>query len=158
MPELVRSVVVAAPATTTWLAATDWAAQGRWIPATVVQVGAGRGTATRGVESGVGVRLVARTGFGPFRFADPMEITGWDPPRRCEVRHHGRVVRGTGAFEVRSLAGDRSEFIWCEWLELPFGMGHAWAWRLLRPVSEWAVDVALRRFAAWAPSHPGVAD
>ena len=37
-----------------------------------------------------------------------MTITVWEPPRRAVVRHTGKVVRGSGAFEVEDLGPDRS--------------------------------------------------
>jgi hypothetical protein len=149
MTELVRSVAVDASAEQTWEAATDWVAQGEWMPGTTVALSPGPASGHRGV----GVRVVAHTGLGRLRFADPMEITLWDPPRRCEVRHDGRVVRGTGVFEVRALPGGRSEFVWSEQLTLPFGVVGSAGWRVLRPVVERGFDVALRRFAAWVPIH-----
>ena len=36
-----------------------------------------------------------------------MTIVVWEPPHRAVVRHTGRVVRGSGAFEVRELVGGR---------------------------------------------------
>jgi hypothetical protein len=47
-----------------------------------------------------------------------MIVTEWDPPRRCVVRHTGKVVRGDGIFEVVPH-GELTEFRWTELVELP---------------------------------------
>ena len=90
-----------------WQTAMDWSRQREWIPATTVQGG-----------TGTGAEVAARTAVGPIGFTDTMIVTEWDPPRRCIVRHTGRVVRGGGIFEVVP-AGDLSEFRWTELVELP---------------------------------------
>ncbi len=133
-------VEIDAPARQVWDAVVDWPAQGRWILATRVR-------ATRGTGRAVGDRVTAVTGFGRLAVADEFEITEWDPPRRCVVRHLGRVVRGTGTFEVVPESPARSRFIWSEDLELPLGrLGRA-GWPLARPVFAAGVSRSLQRFA-----------
>src|SRR5207248_3710582 len=83
--DLVLSVDVEAPAGTTWLALTDWTRQGEWLLATEVKVVEGNGRS-------VGSRLAAFTGVAGIGFTDTMEITSWEPPVRCAVRHLGTVV------------------------------------------------------------------
>ena len=95
--ELAVPVDIEAPAETAWQVVTDWPAQGEWILGTTVTVD-GAGDAR-----GLGGRFSAFTGVGPLGFTDPMEVTEWDPPRRCVVTHLGRVVRGDGVFEVVAL-------------------------------------------------------
>ena len=90
--------IVAVPAERAWQVLTDWERQGDWIPATRVR-------STDGHQ--VGGRIEAWTGLGPVGFLDVMTITAWDPPRRCEVLHTGRVVRGPGVFAVDPLTGNR---------------------------------------------------
>lgn len=140
------SVEVDAPVEQTWAAATDWARQGEWMLATSV-------TGEAATTVGVGGQLEAVTGLGRFGVRDPMTITSWDPPRRCEVLHTGRVVRGTGVFAVRPLGGGRSAFDWSEELELPLGLLGRAGWRLVRPLLVLGVRVSLRRFAAWAEGY-----
>jgi polyketide cyclase/dehydrase/lipid transport protein len=85
---------------------------------------------------------------------DTMLITAWEFPRRVDVRHTGRVVRGTGTFQVRPRAGGGSTFVWTEGLDLPLGaLGRA-GWPLVRPVMAAGVRFSLRRFAAFAEQHP----
>jgi uncharacterized protein YndB with AHSA1/START domain len=142
LDEIVLEVDVAAPAERTWAAATDWDRQGEWMLGTRV-------SATKQDGRGVGGGIRAVTGFGPFRMVDTMEITGWTPPHGAYVRHTGRVVRGTGAFEVRERPGG-STFVWSEKLDLPLGRLGRLGFRLVRPVFGWGLRRSLRSFATWA--------
>lgn len=137
--ELVLTVHVNAPVETTWRAVTDWPTQGEWMLGTVVT----------GTGSAVGGTLEAYTGRKPFGFLDTMEITVWEPPHRCEVLHTGRIVKGTGVFEVREAPGG-SELIWSEVLELPLGALGRLGWPLVRPFFKKGVELSLNRFAKYA--------
>jgi carbon monoxide dehydrogenase subunit G len=132
--EISVSTDVAAPAERVWDVVTDWERQGDWVPATTVHVlsGDGRGT---------GSRLLAFTGFADIGFADAMEITVWDPPRLCRVRHTGKLLRGTGDFAVEPRGPSRSVFVWSERLDPPFGPVGRVGLTLLAP----AVRLGLRR-------------
>jgi len=134
--EIVARVTVPADPERVWRAATDWSRQREWIWGTRVTGG-----------QGVGAEVTGWTGVGPVGFTDTMVITEWDPPRRCVVRHTGRVVRGAGVFEV-SGRGSESEFRWAEELDLPLpaALG-ALAGLLIRPVAGWGLRTSLRRFA-----------
>lgn len=137
---LVLRTDVDAPVEQTWAAAVDWAGQGEWMLGTTV-----RPTALGG--QGVGGRMEAFTGFGRVGFLDSMQITLWEPPHRCHVVHTGRVVRGTGAFEVEPRGDGRSTFVWREDLDLPLGLLGRLGWPLVRPVFAYGVRLSLRRFA-----------
>jgi hypothetical protein len=147
MVELTVAVEVATGQEQTWRAATDWPRQGDWIPLTTVRV-------THGDGHRIGDRVVARTALGPVGFDDPMEITGWQPPHRCDVVHHGRVVRGTGIFTVEPSTTGGSRFVWTECLDLPFGRAGQVAFGLVRPLAVLSLRAALRRFARFAASAP----
>ena len=135
------SIEVDVPAETTWAVVTDWAAQGDWIPLTKVAV-------EPGSPAELGARLVARTGIGRLAVVDPMDIDVWEPPHRCEVAHHGRIVTGRGVFLVDELPGDRSRFTW---QEIPEATGVQGAVeRVGAPASRWALRVAARRLARLA--------
>jgi hypothetical protein len=145
--DLILTIPVHADPDTTWLAATDWARQGEWIPATRVEVTGGDGRS-------VGSTLAARTAVGPVGFTDTMEITEWDPVgRRCVVRHTGKVVRGGGVFAVSAAPGGGSVFHWSELLDLPLGRVGELGWPVARPVAAAGVRVALRRFARFAETY-----
>jgi Polyketide cyclase / dehydrase and lipid transport len=124
-----------------WRTAVDWPRQHEWI----------WGTRVRGGH-GTGAEVIGRTGIGPIGFTDRMVITEWDPPHRCVLRHTGRVVRGTGTFEV-APRGPRSEFRWIEHIQLPVppSVG-VLAGRAIVPIAEWGLRSSLRRFARLLPS------
>lgn len=141
--EVTEEVDVAASPAATWAAITDWARQGEWMLGTRVDVTAGDGR-------GEGSRLAAFTGVGPLGFTDTMDITAWDPPTRCAVRHTGRLVRGTGLFEVRPR-GAQSTFVWHERLEAGpvIGLG----WQVVGPAFRAGIRYSLRRFARFAEAR-----
>ena len=138
---IAAKVTIDAEPETVWRAVVDWPRQREWIWGTRVNGGHGTGAGVTG-----------RTGLGPVGFTDPMVITDWDPPRRCIVRHTGRVVRGTGTFEVAPF-GPGSEFRWIEHLQLPVppAVG-ALAARMITPAAEWGLRSSLRRFARLFPA------
>lgn len=139
---LVLTVDVDAPVEQTWAGATDWAGQGEWMLGTRVRP-------TRQDGQGVGGAIEAFTGIGPVGFLDTMDITLWDPPHRCHVLHTGRLVRGTGAFEVEPRGEGRSRFVWREDLELPLGVVGRIGWPLVKPFFAFGVQLSLKRFARW---------
>ena len=122
---LVLRTDVDAPVEQTWAGAVDWAGQG------------------------VGGGIAAFTGLGPLGFLDTMVITRWEPPRSCHVLHTGRIVRGTGAFDVDPRGEGRSTFVWREDLELPLGVLGRLGWPLVKPFFAFGVKLSLKRFARW---------
>lgn len=72
---------------------------------------------------GVGTQFVCDTKVGPFRLADEMEITVWEPGVEMGVTHRG-LVTGTGSFRLESIDLDRRcRMIWSETLSFPWWMG-----------------------------------
>ncbi|HET9171578.1 MAG TPA: SRPBCC family protein [Actinospica sp.] len=136
------TVRVRASAEDVWRALTDWESQSAWITATKVRTVDGDG-------QGVGGRIEAFTGFGRYGFLDTMEVTEWRPPTWCAVRHTGKVVRGTGAFEIVPAADEAagSTLTWYEDLEIPGGGFGGYGFALIRPAVEFGVLRSLRRFA-----------
>lgn len=148
---LVLRVDVDASVEQTWAGAVDWTGQQAWMLGTRV-----RPTANGGW--GVGGGVEAFTGLGRLGFLDTMVITEWDPPQRCHVRHTGRVVRGTGAFEVEPRGAGAAVFVWREDLDLPFGAVGRLGWVAARPLFAAGVRLSLRRFARWVEAgRPAVA-
>ncbi|RZS87251.1 polyketide cyclase/dehydrase/lipid transport protein [Motilibacter rhizosphaerae] len=135
------SVEVPASADRVWAVLTDWERQGDWMLLTRV-----RATAQDG--QGVGGGIEGWTGVGPVGVLDTMVIRTWEPPRRCVVAHTGKVVRGSGIFEVEPLGPARSRFTWVEELDLPLGAFGRAGWVLARPVFLLGVRWSLRRFVA----------
>lgn len=70
----------------------------------------------------VGTRFVCDTRIGPFRLADHMEITGWDPPRLMAVRHVG-LITGSGTFTLEPAGDASTRFTWTEQLAFPWYFG-----------------------------------
>ena len=138
MAELVVRQEVPASAERTWEALTDWSVHDKWMILTRAEGERAEGGAIR-----------AFTGIGRVGFLDTMTITVWEPPRRAVVRHTGRVVRGSGSFEVQPLGADRSRVVWSEWVQLPFGLLGRLGWPLARIVLHALVQVSLRRLARY---------
>jgi carbon monoxide dehydrogenase subunit G len=139
------AVAVAAPVDRVWRLLTDWERQSDWVPLTSVWS-----------EDGdrVGGRIFARTGIGRVGFLDSMEISRFDPPRRCEVRHTGQVVRGLGVFRVDPVDDGRTRVGWEEHVEPPFGAAGRLGFMLVRPLVRLSLWWTLRRFARLAARLP----
>ncbi|HEY3895595.1 MAG TPA: SRPBCC family protein [Pseudonocardiaceae bacterium] len=140
-------VDVDAPPETVFAAAMDWERQGEWMLGTTVRIRQGDGRS-------VGSELEALTGVAGIGITDSMQITVWDAPSRCEVRHLGKVVRGTGIFAVAPRGRDAATFAWTEELELPLGALGAFGAQLFRPIFEWGLRFSLERFAAFCRTYP----
>ena len=138
MAELVVRQDVNAPAERVWSALVDWDRHDAWMLLTRATGGAA-----------VGESIEAFTGIGRFGFLDRMTIVVWEPPRRAVVRHTGRVVRGSGAFEVREVSAGRSTVVWSEWVDLPLGVLGRAGWPLVRPLLRAGVSFSLRRLARY---------
>lgn len=130
-------IEIAANPQTVWDTVTAWDQQGGWMPATSVQ-------RLPGPVQAVGERFVARTGVGPVAFDDPITVTAWDPPHRCEILHTGRIVRGIGAFRVEPH-GTGSRFAWWERITVPGGPVAPLLWRIGDPLTRAGFAWALRR-------------
>ena len=143
MAELVLTQEVDAPAEQVWDALTDWAAHDRWMLLTRAE-----GDRAEGGE------IRAFTGIGRLGFLDTMTITVWEPPRRAVVRHTGKVVRGSGAFEVEDLGAGRSRVVWSEWVLLPLGVVGQLAWPVARVPLRLLLQASLRRLARYVVAQP----
>ncbi|MFI5956488.1 SRPBCC family protein [Cryptosporangium sp. NPDC051539] len=135
-------VTVPSDLETAFAAATDWPAQGRWIPFTHVRVVEGDGRSPGSV-------VHAFTGIGKVGFLDVFTVVGWEPPHRVDVVHTGRVVRGPGAFQLVERGPERTDMIWSEDLHLPFGAVGEFAWAVVGPLAAAGLKVGLRRFARY---------
>jgi hypothetical protein len=64
-------------------------------------------------REGVGVRVAVRTRIlGLPAFAEPMEVIGWEPPRRLILRHGG-LIEGEGTWTLTPEPGG-TRFVWTE--------------------------------------------
>ena len=144
--DIVLRVDLDAPPEAVFAAALDWERQGEWMLGTRVRVVAGDGRS-------VGSEVAATTGIGPLGVTDTMRVTAWDPPRRCEVVHTGRIVRGSAVFAVEPR-GRGSTFIWSEHLDLPLGAVGRIGFRMVRPAFTWGLARSLNSFAEFARNYP----
>ena len=132
---------VDAPVEEVWAAVTDWEHQSDWMIATETSV-------TEGDGRGVGAGIAGRTGVGPLAFTDVMEVDGWDPPHRVDVRKTGRLLKGRGAFSVRPRPGGGSTVTWSGDPDLPGGPLGDLAFRLQKPAFLLLARRSLARLAA----------
>lgn len=140
MEHIELTVDIQAPAIDVWNAVTNWQAQGKWMMATAV-------TSLDGDGHAVGARLEAFTGIGKIGFLDTMHITTWEPPKRCDVLHTGKVVRGTGTFVVVPIHDHACRFEWSEDLDLPLGIVGKVGFLLVKPLFLLGIKKSLAKFA-----------
>jgi uncharacterized protein YndB with AHSA1/START domain len=150
--ELVVTVDVAAPVEAVWAELVDWDSHDEWMLLTRVT-----DHRTPDGKDGVGTSFVARTGLGPAHFPDSMTVTHWDPPRRCVVQHTGRLVRGSGSFEVEPRAEGGSRIVWSEWLRMPLGPVGEVAWLAGRPLARVFLRSSLTKLARLVEARAGAA-
>ena len=106
------SLVIKAPIQRVWAALADWESQGDWMFQTKVDV-------TSQVREGVGTTIAAFTGIGKFGVMDHMVVTSWQPPHICDVLHTGKIIKGTGRFELVEIDADTTRFDWSEEILAP---------------------------------------
>ena len=101
-----------------WHAIADWEGQGNWMLQSKVWV-------TSQIREGVGTSIAAFTGpfyksypkFAALGLLDTMVVTKWQPPIRCDVLHTGKVLKGTGTFELVEISKSATRFNWSEDIE-----------------------------------------
>lgn len=126
-----------------WSKIADWQSQGEWMLQTKVWV-------TSEKVEGVGTSIAAFTGPLHFlypRFKSPglldlMVVTQWQPPHRCDVDHVGKVLKGSGSFQLTALTPTRTRFDWSETISAPKAV-----FLLIAPFLYIGVRISLARFA-----------
>jgi hypothetical protein len=104
---IAMSLVIDVPIQKVWDALADWESQGEWMLQTTVEV-------TSEIRSGVGTSIAAFTGIGKLGIMDHMTVTAWNPPTVCDVVHAGKIIKGTGRFELTALTPQSTRFDWSE--------------------------------------------
>jgi len=105
-----------APQEVVWGVLVDWEEQPRWmLDAKEVHV-------TSAHREGLGVELRCPTNLLGFTVQDTMRVTGWDELRLLEVTHTGRIITGTGAFELSPRADGGTTITWWEEVDPPLGV------------------------------------
>lgn len=122
-----REIVLPTTPEEAWAVLMDWERQADWmLDADRVEVVSER-------REGVGVRLAVKTRIaGVPAFTEPMEVTGWDPPRRLDIRH-GSLVAGNGSWQLAPIDGG-TLFTWTEDIRLAVPVVGDLVARLYRPV------------------------
>lgn len=106
------SLVIKAPIEKVWAALADWESQGDWMLQTRVDV-------TSEIREGVGTTIAAFTGIGKLGVMDHMVVTSWQPPHICDVLHTGKIIKGTGRFELVVIDTETTRFNWSEEILAP---------------------------------------
>jgi len=134
--EVVREIVLPCPPDEAWVVLMDWERQADWmLDADWVRVLSAH-------REGVGVMLAVRTRlFGIPAFTEPMEITGWDPPRELRIRHGG-PVQGDGTWRLAPVDGG-THFTWIEQIRLAVPLVGGLAARIYAPVMRALMDRAM---------------
>jgi uncharacterized protein YndB with AHSA1/START domain len=106
------SLLIQAPIEKVWASLADWESQGDWMLQTTVEV-------TSQIREGVGTEIAAFTGIGKLGVMDHMVVTSWQPPHICDVVHTGKIIKGTGRFELLAIDAGTTRFNWSEEILLP---------------------------------------
>lgn len=106
------NLVIAAPIEKVWASLADWESQGDWMLQTTVDV-------TSEIREGVGTTIAAFTGIGKLGVMDHMQVTRWEPPFICDVLHTGKIIKGTGRFQLTAIDVQTTRFDWSEEILAP---------------------------------------
>ena len=120
--------VSAAPRALVWRVLTDWERQPEWmVDALAVEVVSPH-------REGVGVTIRCPTNLVGATVDDVMRVTRWEEGRTLEVVHLGRVIVGTGGFELHDGPGGTTRIVWWEEIDPPLGALGRWgASRIVLP-------------------------
>jgi len=132
-----------APPARVWGLLADWEGSAAWMvdATSVVVLGDQR--------EGIGTRVRAVTRIAGIAITDVMTVTAWEPERRLEVLHEGRVIRGPAWFEL-SPQGSDTRLEWVEDLIPPLGTLGEIGGRMLRAPVEQVLRRSLAKLAALA--------
>ncbi|MFP4148377.1 MAG: SRPBCC family protein [Nitriliruptoraceae bacterium] len=141
---------VAAPRTVVWTVLTTWERQSEWmLDAKAVHV-------LTPERTGEGVTIRCPTNLLGVTVQDVMRVTGWEEPAYLEVTHLGRIITGTGAFELAEDGPDATVVTWWEEVDPPLGALGEWgASTLARPILARIFARSLRNLAALAEAESG---
>jgi hypothetical protein len=145
LSHLELNIKIDRPVKTVWDCLVDWKSQGDWMLQTKVWSELDQ---DRTIKNGKGVLIFAFTGLFPNLYPkirlgilDTMEITKFKPPVLCEVVHIGRIIRGTGKFELKK-SKNGTIFNWQEDL-----VANPVFLLIMKPLLLIGVWLSLRRFA-----------
>jgi len=124
-----------------WRVLTEWERQPEWmLDAKAVEV-------LTPQRQGEGVTIRCPTLLLGVTVDDVMRVTGWRENEYLEITHLGKVIAGTGAFELRAVDGG-TQITWWEQIDPPLGRLGAWGARTLAlPIIERIFRRSLRNLA-----------
>ena len=140
-------ITTSAPREVVWDVLVDWERQPEWMldAKSVEVVSAGR--------TGVGVTIRCPTNLLGVTVEDVMRVTEWQEQERLAVIHLGRIITGSGAFEL-SDDGTGTHIRWWEEVDPPLGAVGEWgASTLVQPIVKRIFRASLRRLAALAEAE-----
>lgn len=109
------SVHSKAPRAAVWDVLVDWERQSEWmLDAKAVHVVSEH-------REGDGVTIRCPTNLLGFTVQDVMRVTRWEDQRALEVIHLGKIITGTGAFELEDAPGGGTTIRWWEEVDPPLG-------------------------------------
>ena len=137
------SLTIPAPQEVVWKKIADWKSQGDWMLQTKVWV-------TSDQSGGIGTSIAAFTGplyflyprFKSLGLLDLMVVTNWQPPQLCDVDHVGKILKGSGTFQLSKISETATRFDWSETIIAPKAM-----YLLVAPFLYVGVRISLARFA-----------
>lgn len=83
-------------------------------------------------REGLGVTAVATIKIAGIRTTDPVEVVGWEPPKKLEIEHQG-WVKGSGLITCKTIEDASTRVDWRESLIPPLGMFGWMGLMVLRP-------------------------
>ncbi len=113
-------VTSTAPRETVWRVLTDWERQAEWmLDAKAVHV-------LTPQREGVGVTIQCPTNLLGVTVQDVMRVTGWREGQYLEIVHLGKIITGSGAFELSDRPGGGTTIRWWEEVDPPLGAFGEW--------------------------------
>lgn len=140
-------VETSAPREVVWDVLVDWERQPEWmLDAKDVQVLSPH-------REGTGVTILCPTNLLGVTVDDTMRVTEWVEHERLAVVHLGRIITGSGAFELTDH-GNGTAVRWWEDVDPPLGRFGEWgATTFVQPILERIFTASLRRLVALAEAE-----
>lgn len=111
---------IQAPPPVVWQVLTTWERQPEWmLDAKAVHV-------LTPERTGEGVTIRCPTNLLGITVQDVMRVTAWEEERLLEVTHLGRIITGSGAFELHAEGADATVLTWWEEVDPPLGALGEW--------------------------------
>lgn len=142
-----------APREVVWSVLTTWERQPEWmLDAKEVHV-------LTPARTGEGVTIRCPTNLLGLTVQDVMRVTGWDEHRRLEVTHLGRIITGSGAFELEDRPEGGTRVTWWEEVDPPLGALGEWgASTFVRPVLRRVFGRSLGNLVTLAEAEAAASD